>query len=240
MPWFKRINLGMSLSFLILGCSSDPQEEFPGIFYSHASRETSHVALTFDDGPSDPETSSVLTMLELYGVKATFFLVGKRAQKFPDIAEKVRLSGHAIGNHTLTHVDLSLLSAGTAWSEQIEPAEELFASILSFRPRLMRPPFGSITDEEIMLFGSKGFKVILWTVDPADWRFTGETPCSSEHRDQIVNDVVRQTRGGAIILLHDPAGNCTLDALPAIIEGIRAKGYAWVTVPELLGVKEEL
>ncbi len=186
------------------------------------------VALTFDDGPSNIFTPQVLAILEQHQVKATFFVVGKRAEKYPELIKQISQAGHELGNHTYTH-PLSPVKAATL-AQELDKTDEIIFKIINKHTQYFRPPGGKCTRSTIEPALDKGYKVILWTAleDPRDWSDPGVA--------KIVSQVVDNIRNGSIIILRDCGGNRaqTVEALPQIIEGLKKKGYRFVTVHELL------
>jgi peptidoglycan/xylan/chitin deacetylase (PgdA/CDA1 family) len=177
------------------------------------------VALTFDDGPG-PETGALLDILAREKVHATFFLLGRNLPAHPEFVRREAAEGHAIGNHTWSHRDLSRLSAADQASEVTRTATAL--AELGVSTSMVRPPYGAYAASTRAL----GAALVLWSVDPLDWR----------DRDPkiITARVLADARPGGIVLLHD-IHPTTVAAMPAIISGLRAKGYTFVTVPELVG-----
>jgi peptidoglycan/xylan/chitin deacetylase (PgdA/CDA1 family) len=184
-------------------------------------RERKVVALTFDDGPSD-YTDDFVRVLAEKDVRATFFEVG---QVMPGREEAMRLilaQGSEIGDHTMDHVELP----GYA---QIADAASRIAAYTHFRPCLFRPPGGAVDEGVIANAGSLGMRTVTWDVDPRDWSTPGT--------GAIYAGVVGHVQPGSIVLMHDGGGprGETLAALPRIIDTLRARGYRFATVTELLG-----
>lgn len=195
---------------------------------NHGARERLDVALTFDDGPLPPYTGQVLDVLERYGVPATFFCVGLNAAGFPDEIARMREQGHGIGNHTWSHPFLPELSRPQL-VEQIQRTGAAIADASgAVDPALFRPPYGSRTPEVTAWLGQLPSTVVLWDVEPFDWAMPGA--------DTIARIVLDNTRPGSVILLHDGGGDRsqTVAALPAIIEGLQARGYRFVLVDDLV------
>ncbi|HKF21885.1 MAG TPA: glycosyltransferase [Candidatus Angelobacter sp.] len=209
------------------------------------------VALTFDDGPDPVYTPQILDILKREQAPATFFLIGLEAQKYPGLAKRIYNEGHAIGNHTFTHPNISDVSAWYMKSVEMNLAERLFASKLGIRPLYFRPPYAidqepDVADQvrPIEVVQNEGYITVGSKIDPNDWQ-RGRTA------DDIAAAVFAQattyaTSGckdgnppscGSIILLHDGGGDrsATVRALPKIIEGLRARGFKIVSVEELLG-----
>ena len=184
------------------------------------------VALTFDDGPG-PYTPRVLSVLEHYGVHATFFAIGAMERYFSASTLREIRDGDVIGDHTETHPMMARLSA----ADQHEELYEQIARIELLggqRPVLFRPPYGSFDATTMNELHKLHLLMVLWSVDTDDYQQPG-VPA-------IVERALAGARPGAIILLHDAGGTRTqtIEALPAIIRGIRAKGLRLVTVPQLL------
>ncbi len=177
------------------------------------------VALTFDDGPG-PSTATLLDTLAAAHVHATFFVIGRNVQALPALVTREAAEGHVVGNHTWSHRDLSRLGASDQRSEVSRTAEALAAHGVS--ATLLRPPYGAYNSTTRTL----GVPLVLWDVDPADWR----------DRDAaiVAARVLANTRPGSIVLLHDVHPS-TVAAVPAIVAGLKAKGYTFVTVPQLIG-----
>ncbi|WP_176446673.1 polysaccharide deacetylase family protein [Lentibacillus sp. CBA3610] len=210
------------------------QREYPNIVVLRGSLEENKVALTFDDGPDTRFTPQVLDVLNQYQVNATFFLMGARAAEYPDIVQRANAEGHAIGNHTYWHPNLTEESLGRVQWE-VTSTEETLEQILGFRPRLFRPPYGSLNREIVELLGQMGNTVVLWNVDSMDWRQLGA--------DVIADNVLANTMPGSIILMHD-GGDWTMDlsgtvnALHEIIPRLQQQGIEFVTIPELINISE--
>lgn len=208
------------------------------------------VAITFDDGPDPAYTPKILDILKREHATATFFLIGMEVQKYPDLAKRIYAEGNSVGNHTFTHPDISDLSRRYMGVE-LNLTERLFASKLGIKPLYFRPPYSIDQEPDIAeqvrpleLVQDLGYITVGSKIDPDDWQH-GRTA------DQIVAAVLdqaeRYSTGGCkshdppicgnIILLHDGGGDrdATVQALPRIIEGLRAHGIQIVSTEELLG-----
>lgn len=183
------------------------------------------VALTFDDGPGT-YTPQILAVLKEYGVKATFFEIGENAAAHPDYVKQIISDGHIIGDHTYTHPDLTKLSYDGQMDE-IGKAKTTIEGIAGNSVRYFRPPYGSYNADTDKVTATLGLERILWNVDPRDW--------SGVSSDAILQNVLANTKSGSIVLMHDGVANSkeTAKALPQIIDGLRAKGFNLVTIPEL-------
>ncbi|MFY8215838.1 MAG: polysaccharide deacetylase family protein [Chthoniobacterales bacterium] len=186
------------------------------------------IALTFDDGPHPVHTPKLLDLLKSEGVKATFFVIGKSVETYPEIAKRIVAEGHEIANHTWTHPSLSKLGAAGV-KREIDRTTEVIRNVTGVTPKTMRPPYGATNarinkrlDEEF------GLKVIMWSVDPLDWKY--------RNASRVTSEIVSKTQPGGIVLAHDIHPS-TVAAMPATIDGLKAKGFRFVTVSELLSME---
>ena len=179
------------------------------------------VALTFDDGPNPATTNQALDTLSKYGIKATFFVLGKNVSGNEEILKRMKADGHVIGNHSWSHPVLSKLSLDEA-KKQITDTEDALTKVLGSSSKLMRPPYGAITDD---IRNSLDLSFIMWDVDSLDWK--------SKNEASILTEIQRQVKNGSIILMHDIHVE-TVNALPKVIDYLKEQGYEFVTVPEML------
>ena len=178
------------------------------------------VALTFDDGPSPSTTPTLLNILSEKNTLATFFMLGFMANNSPDIVKRAEREGHEIASHTMYHQNLVWLSP-TDIGNDINEAKSTFSNILGHTPVLTRPPYGNLNDA---VRSSAGTPLILWSVDTRDWE--------SHDASAIVSTALSQVHDGAIILMHD-IYSTSVDAVPNLIDSLRAEGYEFTTVSEL-------
>lgn len=205
--------------------------KFPRHFFLEATKTTRAVALTFDGGPDPKHTERLLKILARHKVKATFFLVGERAARFPKQVRLIHRAGHAIGGHGYTHDSLAAQSMSAAW-RQITRTEAAVARAIGKRPAFYRPPYGAVTDNQIAYFGKRGVNTINWSVDSFDWDAKRNKPW------QIRKEVLRHAHNGAVILLHAGSWRAnTAKALPGLITALRKRGHTFETVPKLLGIR---
>ncbi|MGN0291596.1 MAG: polysaccharide deacetylase family protein [Lachnospiraceae bacterium] len=179
------------------------------------------VALTFDDGPDPNYTEKLLDGLKERDVKATFFLLGKQVDQYPDIVKRMYKEGHIIGNHSYDHVNLATLSATDA-KNQISKTNEAIYKITGEYPQYLRPPFGNEPQNEDV---AKDMITVLWDVDPLDWCCGSST--------NVANKVEKSVKEGDIILLHD-ASKSSVEAALQIVDELTEKGYEFVTVDKLI------
>lgn len=192
----------------------------PG-FVTNGSRDRPVVALTFDDGPSE-YTPDFLKVLREKGVHGTFFEVGQEMPGREEAMRQILAEGNELGDHTMNHVEFP-------GYDQIAGAAARIRAYTHFQPCLFRPPGGGVNASVVATAGSLGMRTINWDVDPRDWSLPGT--------DAIYSNIVSHARKGSIILMHDGGGprSETLAALPQIIDTLRARGFGFATVSELLG-----
>ena len=181
------------------------------------------VALTFDDGPHPEYTPKILAILKRYDVKATFFVVGEMALKYPDLVRSEVANGHVVGNHTFHHVSLTKIPAAGVLTEW-QANQEAVKAITGDTMRFCRPPGGDYDDTVIRTAAELKLTTVLWTDDPGDYASPGTRAIQKRVLDWVGN--------GGIVLLHDGIQQ-TIDVLPQIIEHLRSKGYRFVTVAEM-------
>nr|WP_246246212.1 polysaccharide deacetylase family protein [Paenibacillus lemnae] len=191
------------------------------------------IALTFDDVPDPRFTPQVLDILKKENVKATFFVVGSRAKKHPSLVKRMKFEGHTIGNHSYNHAQFGLLSL-PEFQSQIKKTNMIIQKITGETPTLIRPPYGDITEEQLLWARKHQYKVVNWNVDSLDWK--------GLNKEQIKENILSAAGPGAIVLQHAGGGkgsdlSGTLQALPEVIHDLRSKGYSFVTLPELLQLR---
>lgn len=184
-------------------------------------RDRRAVAFTFDDGPSE-YTPEFLRVLREKGARGTFFEIGQETPGREDVMRQILAEGDELGDHTMNHVEFPGF-------DQIAGAASRIEAYTHFKPCLFRPPGGGVDASVIATAGSLGMRTVGWDVDPQDWSLPGA--------GAIYSNVVSHARNGSIILMHDGGGprDETLAALPRVIDTLRARGFGFVTVSELLG-----
>ncbi|HET9607586.1 MAG TPA: polysaccharide deacetylase family protein [Nitrospira sp.] len=196
------------------------------------------VALTFDDGPSEVYTPKILEILAQESVKATFFVIGSNAALRPDLVRRIYAEGHDIGNHTFTHPNISLLSPGQLKLE-LTGTQRTIESIVGVRTNLFRPPYAQDVEPEtldqatsLIRSDELGYTTVGQSIDPMDWSRPGA--------DEIVARTIHQVtqNAGNVVLLHDGGGDRsqTQAALPRIIRELKARGYVFSTIHELISL----
>jgi peptidoglycan/xylan/chitin deacetylase (PgdA/CDA1 family) len=176
------------------------------------------IALTIDDGPSPVYTPQVLRLLEKYGIRAAFSMVGENVSYYPGIARDVADAGHTIVNHTWDHANLTTLRAARQRTE-ITRASDAIHAATGHLPRMFRAPYGAWSPQVLACCASEQLTPLDWSVDPRDWARPGVS--------KIVSTIMRTTRTGSIILEHDGGGNRaqTVAALKVVLPRLLDEGY---------------
>jgi peptidoglycan-N-acetylglucosamine deacetylase len=214
---------------LLVGCAASGQSLVFG-----GSTQRHEIALTFDDGPwDDPPTIDFVNLLARYHVPATFFEIGDQIATYDrtgSIERRMLADGDMIGDHTWTHPDMVTLSP-TQQTSELDLTASAIRHATGFTPCLWRPPYGDISDQLDSLARSLGFLTIYWNIDPRDWSLPGV--------GSIESTVLDNARNGGIVEMHFGGGprQETLSALPTMIGTLRKRGYRFVTVAQMLGLR---
>ncbi|WP_082867120.1 polysaccharide deacetylase family protein [Paenibacillus elgii] len=187
------------------------------------------VALTFDDGPDAKYTVKILDILKKYNAKATFFVVGYQAEKYPGVLSRIVKEGHMLGNHTWSHKDLTKLN-GQQINNEIVKLNKVIQNATGEAPKYVRTPYGAVSKKVTEAIEQNGQHNVLWNVDTRDW--AGATP------EDMLKNVKANLKPGGIILMHSFGGkkgdlSNTIKLLPKMIEELQEEGYSFVTVDEL-------
>lgn len=208
------------------------RKKYPTFFKLNGPRNVSAVSLTFDDAPDDRFTAQVLDVLKKYGVQATFFVVGNRAEKHPDVIQRMVKEGHIIANHSYDHPN-ALKISNKSFRNQILKTERILKNLTGKTIALYRPPYGNVNEEQINWLASQNYHMVNWNVDSLDWK--------GIDAEQVIANVFKDVGKGSIILQHSAGGvgsdlSGTVEALPRIIERLQASGLSIVSLSELLGI----
>jgi peptidoglycan-N-acetylglucosamine deacetylase len=197
------------------------------ITFSEVNVDGPYIAMTFDDGPHATNTPKLLEMAAERHIKLTFFVIGECVAQNPDVLRREVAEGHEIGNHSWSHPNLAKLS-DEGLRTQLRRTEDIIVKTAGIKPKLMRPPYGELTKRQRILVNHEfGYKVILWDVDPLDWKRPGS--------DIVAQRIIAGARPGSIILSHD-IHPPTIAAMPQVFDALLAKGFKFVTVSELLAM----
>jgi len=227
--------------FIISVCSTElityadkgrPYYEETGEVVWDINTEDKIIALTFDDGPHPKYTAAILDLLAKYDAKATFFIIGKNAEKYPEVVLRSYSEGHELANHTFSHpfkVSVAELQ------KELRQTKEIIYSITGFSPALFRPVGGNYNDSMINAAVRDGYKVVMWSwhQDTQDWKQPGVK--------KITQKVLKGSKPGDIILFHDGGGDRsqTIKALEEILPVLKKQGYTFVTISELIESKQQ-
>lgn len=219
-----------------------PDSQVFGQVYYATSTPQKLIAVTFDDGPNEPYTSEILSILTTYGVNATFFAVGKNVELYPDTARQIVANGNALENHSYSHNPEHALTDGGA--ADAATAQKAIANVTGVIPHIYRPPNGRKSPWELQLIGKDNLETVTWSDTANDQHVIGYW--GTPKADEFAKQILAKARPGVIILLHDGYGlhhndaesdkTLTVQALPLIIEGLQKEGYTFVTVPQLLHI----
>ena len=201
-----------------------PRDE---IVYHSRHNDRMEIALSFDDGPHPRLTPIILDILEEYGIKATFFMVGENVEYYPEAARAVTEAGHEIANHTFSHRKFGRMSE-EEMRREILSCQDALEAMDETAPRFIRPPEGEMSPVMRRVAGTLDFRIILWDVDTRDWAHTPP--------EEISKHIVDTVQAGDIILMHDFIGHDspTPEALRLVIPELLARGYRFVTVGDLV------
>ena len=199
-----------------------------GISFSRVMVSGNYIAMTFDDGPQPQNTPRLLDMLRARNIKATFYVIGRSVDQYPQIVRRTVAEGHEIGNHSYTHRLLSKLSENEIRSD-LRNCENAIERAAGVKPPTMRPPYGGLLQRQREIVHAEfGYPTILWSVDPLDWKRPGASVVSSR--------ILAGASAGGIVLAHDLHAQ-TVDAMPATLDTLLNRGYKFVTVSQLLAMK---
>ena len=181
------------------------------------------ISLTFDDGPFPLHTPMILEILKKHNIKATFFVNGIYARKFPQLIADIKNGGHEIGNHTYNHRDLRKLNYNQM-SYELEETDRVIYNITGKRTVLVRPPGGRLDREVAKELKKRGYTIVMYSINPGDWW--------QRDPEKLRRFVTARLHNGGIILLHNGFIHTTR-SLPRLIKDIKKKGYRFATVSQL-------
>lgn len=228
--WIAASALLLYVAFSTVGVIV-PQLEMYGDVLWKGDPASRAVALTFDDGPHPVTTRRVLDALEQSGARATFFVVGRKVEQYPDVVREIHARGHALGLHGFEHDRLFTLKSPSYVARDIRRTQDAVERACGVRPILFRPPIGYVTPRTALGAARAGVRLVAWSARALDG--LGKTDV-----DRVVRRVESRLAPGTIVMLHDASERETfepaaVEALPRILAAIRARGLETVTVPEL-------
>ena len=183
------------------------------------------IALTYDDGPNNEYTPELLDVLKEEDAKATFFVLGSKAEYYPEIIQRIIAEGHQIGNHSFDHKQFITLSS-TQLQSEINKTNNILEEIIGEPPSVIRTPYGEVTDK---IKETVDMPIILWDIDTLDWK-------TNSSADKVYNSIISKAQDGDIILMHDIFPIC-VQATKRVIERLKEEGYVFVTVETLILAK---
>ncbi|MEO7330864.1 MAG: polysaccharide deacetylase family protein, partial [Minicystis sp.] len=234
--WVAGVALGAYVALILAGVFILRLAMFVDVL-SRGPRDACGVALTFDDGPSPEHTPRVLEMLEEAGIKATFFVIGRKAEAHPDLIKRIADAGHALGVHSYAHDRLFSIRTPDVVRADLARAIQAIEAATGKVPTLFRPPIGHTSPRMAQALASFDLRVIGWSVRGLDG-LAGAQP------ERVARRIVPALRDGAIVLLHDAAERddhapASLAALPRILDAMRAQNLAGVRVDRWLDEAED-
>jgi peptidoglycan/xylan/chitin deacetylase (PgdA/CDA1 family) len=225
---------------LILGYTVIPYllTSFWGYGVFRKGPQSPYIALTFDDGPDKRYTPQLLDLLKKHQVKATFFVVGKKAENNPDLIQRMHQEGHLIGLHNYVHRSNWSMSP---WQikRELDQSADIVERITGTRPSYYRPPWGLLALFDFFLL--KEYRIILWSLMTGDWRSKGGSA-------KVKNGILNHVKKGDVILLHDSgetwganldAPSFTIEALQDVLGELSRLGFSFVRIDDMLELTNE-
>ena len=201
-----------------------------GITFTRVPVAGKFIAITYDDGPHPQNTPRLLDILRARNIKATFYVIGRSVDLYPQIVRRTVAEGHEIGNHSYTHRLMSKLGDSEVRSEMSRTQDAVMRAA-GVRIRTMRPPYGGLLQRQReLVLNEFGYPTILWSVDPLDWKRPGASVITSR--------ILENTTAGGIVLAHDLHAQ-TVDSMPATLDGLLRRGFRFVTVSQLIAMKQD-
>ncbi|NHN33094.1 polysaccharide deacetylase family protein [Paenibacillus agricola] len=188
------------------------------------------IAFTFDDGPDPEDTPQILDLLQLYGAKATFFIIGEKAARYPELVKREAAEGHELANHTYKHTYFNGSIDESNVRDELTRTEDIIYTLTGQKSLLFRPPGGYYSEPLVRIARQEGYLVVMWSwhINTMDWNTPGV--------DRITKKVLDNARNGDIVLFHDyvEGKTQTIEALKRILPELQSRGYRFVSVSDLL------
>ncbi len=197
------------------------QRELP--VYS-VERKDKVLAISFDAAWGGSQTPALLDILDQYGVKTTFFLVGIWVERYPELVKEMVARGHEIGNHSTTHPQMTKLSEDKI-REELKITSDRVEQLTGVRPTLFRPPYGDYDNKVVAVSRAEGYECVQWNVDSLDWKNRGV--------QDLVRQATKSNKPGDIVLFHNDS-QYIVDALPTILKAYQDAGFTIIPVSEIL------
>lgn len=187
-------------------------------------RQDKVLAISFDAAWGGSQTPALLDILDEYGVKTTFFLVGIWVERYPELVKEIVARGHEIGNHSTSHPQMSKLTDAKI-REELKATSDRVEQLTGIRPTLFRPPYGDYNDKVVTVSRAEGYECVQWNVDSLDWKNRGV--------DDLIRNATKNNKPGDIVLFHNDS-QYIVDALPAILKAYQDAGFTIVPISEIL------
>lgn len=187
-------------------------------------RDDKVISISFDASWGADKTIPILDILDQYGVKTTFFLVGGWVDKYPDMVKEIFARGHEIGNHSNTHPQMSKLGE-EGIRDELRMMSDKVEKLTGVRPTLFRPPYGDYNNRVIQVSRAEGYEAVQWSIDSLDWKDRGT--------QDIIRRCTYKVDNGDIVLFHNDS-NDIVNALPTVIQHYQGLGYTIVPVGQLV------
>ena len=190
--------------------------------------QSNTIAITFDDGPIQGNTETILEILKSYNVAAAFFCIGNRVMENPSLTKRIHEAGHLVGNHSYWHKATFDLQSASKIAKELSDTDEAISKVIGLKPNFFRPPYGVTNPMVAKAVRMGGYKTIGWSVRSFDTVIKDGTV--------LLNRITKSLKGGDVILLHDYS-NTTLAILPALLDHITKLGLKIVRIDALLNEK---
>lgn len=227
---FLLFALFLLLGFAFKKLAETSRFQLVGKMVNRVKTDEKIVALTYDDGPNPPYTNRLLEVLEKFGAKATFFVIGQQIERYPEIAQALQAQGHELGNHSYSHRRL-IWTSKAAISEEIHQTDQLIQPLGHSSAIHFRAPYGYKRIRLPQVLAQLKKTNVLWNIDPRDYQAISV--------EAVVDHVLGQVKPGSIVLLHDGGGDrsLTVEATARLIPQLQDRGYRLATVSELLALQ---
>lgn len=182
------------------------------------------LSISFDAAWGGAQTMDILDILDEYGVKTTFFLVGIWVERYPELVKEIIARGHEIGNHSTSHPQMSKLSEEKI-REELKITSDRVQQLTGVRPTLFRPPYGDYNDKVVTVSRAEGYECVQWNVDSLDWKNRGT--------QDLISQATKNNKPGDIVLFHNDS-QYIVEALPTILKTYQNAGFTIIPVSEIL------
>ncbi|MCL1963627.1 MAG: polysaccharide deacetylase family protein [Firmicutes bacterium] len=187
-------------------------------------RKDKVLSISFDAAWGGDQTTAILDILDEYGVKTTFFLVGIWVERYPELVKEIVRRGHEIGNHSTTHPEMSKISESKI-RDELKVTSDRVEQLTGIRPTLFRPPYGDYNDKVVTVSRAEGYECVQWNVDSLDWKNRGV--------DDLIRQATKNNKPGDIVLFHNDS-KYIVQALPTILKTYQNGGFEIIPISQIL------